>query len=134
MPRPAQDVTDAELAIMQVLWDRGRASVRELTERLYSEYSSSQHATVQKLLERLEAKDCVRRNRDTWPHLFEAAIERGDLIDRKLQETANKLCEGSIQPLLTHLVKGSRLSAAERRSLRSLLDELDKEGRKSSRK
>jgi len=134
MPRPAQDVTDAELAIMQVLWDRGRASVRELTERLYSEYSSSQHATVQKLLERLEAKDCVRRNRETWPHLFEAAIERGDLIDRKLQETADKLCEGSIQPLLTHLVKGSRLSAAERRSLRSLLDELDKEGRKSSRK
>jgi len=134
MPRPAQDVTDAELAIMQVLWDRGCASVRELTEQLYAEYSSSQHATVQKLLERLEAKDCVRRNRDTWPHQFEAAIERGDLIDRKLQETANKLCEGSIQPLLTHLVKGSRLSAAERRSLRSLLDELDKEGRKSSRK
>ena len=58
------NVTDTELAILQVLWDRGQASVRELTEQLYSEYSSSQHATVQKLLERLEAKDCVRRNRD----------------------------------------------------------------------
>ena len=134
MPRPAQDVTDAELAILQLLWDRGRASVRELTEQLYSEYSSSQHATVQKLLERLEAKNCVRRSRETWPHQFEAAIDRGDLIDRKLQETANKLCDGSIQPLLTHLVRGGRLSASERRSLRSLLDELDKEGRKSSRK
>jgi predicted transcriptional regulator len=134
MPRPAQDVTDAELAILQVLWDRGRASVRELTELLYSEYSSSQHATVQKLLERLEAKDCVRRNRETWPHLFEAGIERGDLIDRKLQQTADKLCDGSIQPLLTHLVKGARLSAVERQSLRTLLDKLDKEGRKSKKK
>jgi predicted transcriptional regulator len=134
MPRPAQDVTDAELAIMQVLWDRGRTSVRELTETLYDEYSSSQHATVQKLLERLEAKDCVRRNRETWPHQFEAAIDRGNLIDRRLQQTADKLCDGSIQPLLTHLVKGARLSAADRRSLRSLLDELDKESRKSSRK
>jgi predicted transcriptional regulator len=134
MPRPAQDVTDAELAILQVLWDRGRASVRELTERLYSEYSSSQHATVQKLLERLEAKDCVRRSRDTWPHLFEAGIDRGDLIDRKLQQTADKLCDGSIQPLLTHLVKGARLSADERQSLRSLLDKLDKDGRKSNKR
>jgi len=134
MPRPRQDVTDAELAILQVLWDRGQATVRELTEQLYSQYSSSQHATVQKLLERLEAKDCVRRNRSAWPHVFEAAIERGDLIDRKLQQTADKLCDGSIQPLLTHLVKGARLSAEQRQSLRMLLDELDKAGKKPSKR
>ena len=134
MPRPPQDVTDAELAILQVLWDRGQATVRELTERLYAEYSSSQHATVQKLLERLEGKECVRRDRGVWPHMFEAAIERGDLIDRKLQQTADKLCDGSIQPLLTHLVKGARLSPQERKSLRTLLDELEKEGRKPGKK
>ena len=127
MPRPAQDVTDAELGILQVLWDRGSASVRELTEQLYTTYSPSQHATVQKLLERLEAKECVTRNRDSWPHLFRAAIDRTELIDRRLQQTANELCEGSIQPLLTHLVKAGRLSADQRESLRSLLDELDQE-------
>ena len=134
MPRPPQDVTDAELAILQVLWDRGQATVRELTQHIYSQYTSSQHATVQKLLERLEGKGCVRRNRNVWPHMFEPAIERGDLIDRKLQQTADKLCDGSIQPLLTHLVKGGRLSAQDRRSLRTLLDELDKQGRKAGRK
>jgi predicted transcriptional regulator len=139
MPRPPQDVTDAELAILEILWDRGSATVRELTEKLYSQYSSSQHATVQKLLERLEAKDCVRRNRGAWPHVFEAAIDRGSLIDRKLQQAADKLAGGSIQPLLTHLVKGSKLSPADRQSLRTLLDELDKEkldkeSRKSGKK
>ena len=134
MPRPPQDVTDAELSILQVLWDRGSASVRELTEQLYPSYSSSNHATVQKLLERLEAKNCVRRNRGSWPHLFEAAIDRSELIDRKLQQTADKLCDGSIQPLLTHLVKAGNLSSAERESLRSLLDDLEKEGKKSGKK
>jgi len=134
MPRPSQDVTDAELAILQVLWDRGSATVRELTEELYATYSASQHATVQKLLERLEAKDCVRRNRDVWPHVFEAAIERMELVDRRLQQTADKLCEGSIQPLLTHLVKAGRLSAEQRQSLRSLLDELEKEGKKQGKR
>ena len=127
MPRPSQDVTDAELGILQVLWDRGTATVRELTEQLYTTYSASQHATVQKLLERLEAKECVQRNRDSWPHMFAPAIDRTELIDRRLQQTADKLCEGSIQPLLTHLVKAGRLSADQRESLRSLLDDLEKE-------
>jgi predicted transcriptional regulator len=65
--------------------------------------------------------------------MFEAAIDRTELIDRRLQQTADKLCEGSIQPLLTHLVKAGRLSADQRESLRSLLDDLEKE-KKSGKK
>lgn len=134
MARPSQDVTDAELSILQVLWDRGSATVRELAEELYESYSASQHATVQKLLERLEAKQCVQRNREGWPHVFEAIVARSDLINRRLQQTADKLCEGSMQPLLTHLVKAGRLSAEQRESLRSLLDELEREGKKPGKK
>lgn len=134
MPRPPQDVTDAELAILNVLWDRGRATVRELAEELYDKSSASQHATVQKLLERLEAKGCVSRDRDSWPHTFQPAIEREDLIGRQLQQTADKLCDGSLQPLLTHLVKAGRLSAEDRRSLRGLLDELNQESKRQGKK
>ena len=125
MPRKAQDVTDAELAILQFLWDRGSATVRDIAEALYPAGPASDVATVQKLLHRLEQKQCVRRNRKCWPHVFEPAIERGNLIERRLQTTADKLCDGALEPLLTHLVR-SRLSAAERQRLRTLLDELDK--------
>lgn len=134
MPRSPQDVTDAELAIMQVLWDRGSATVRELAEELYGGSSASQHATVQKLLERLEAKNCVGRDRRAWPHVFSSAVDREVLIGRNLQQTADRLCDGSIQPLLMHLVKAGRLSADERRSLRNLLDQLERHGDKPSRK
>jgi predicted transcriptional regulator len=134
MPRSPQDVTDGELAILEVLWERGSATVREIAERLYAGYSPSQHATAQKLLERLEAKDCVRRNRSLWPHVFAAAIDREELIGRRLQQTADRFCDGSIQPLLTHLVKAGQLSADERRSLRNLLDDLEQKGQKQSKK
>jgi predicted transcriptional regulator len=134
MSRPPRDVTDAELSILQVLWDRGRATVRELCDLLYAKGPGSQHATVQKLLERLEAKDCVSRNRETWPHVYEAAVERQDLIGRQLQQTADKLCDGSLQPLLTHLVKTGRLSAEDRRSLRELLDELNTQNQRQGKK
>ena len=125
MSRPAKDVTDTELLILQFLWERGTATAREIAERIYPDYSSSQHASVQKLLERLEAKGCVQRNRGLWPHLFEALIAREDLVLKRLQSTADTLCDGEMQPLLTHLVREGKLSADDRESLRALLDELD---------
>jgi predicted transcriptional regulator len=133
MARPPQDVTDTELALLNLLWEQGAATVRELAERLYQKSSSSQNATVQKLLERLEDKGCVRRNADVWPYTFQAAIERDELIGRRLQQTADKLCEGSFAPLLTHLVKAGRLSAEDRQSLRSLLEELNEENNRKKK-
>lgn len=130
MSRTPQDVTAAELSVLQVIWERQTATVRELTERLYPEGTAAQHATVQKLLERLEAKHCVKRNRKTWPHQFSAAIEREVLIVRQLQSTADKLCQGELHPLLTSLVKTHGMTAKDRKSLRSLLDELDREKKK----
>ena len=134
MARPPKDVTDAEVAILHVLWDRGKATVREIAEELYSGRSASQQATVQKLLERLEGKQCVSRNRETWPHTFAATIEKIDLIGRQLQQTADKLAGGSLQPLLTHLVSAGGLTADDRKALRTLLDDLNKENQRQTKK
>lgn len=127
MARTPQDVTDAELAVLQVLWERERETIRHITEVLYPDGTGVHYATVQKLLERLEAKKCVKRNRNDWPHTFQPTIDREDLISRRLQMTADKLCEGSLAPLLTNLVRTSRLSDTERDSLRSLLEDLERE-------
>jgi predicted transcriptional regulator len=125
MARTPQDVTDAELAVLQVLWDGGPATIRQLTDVLYPGGGAAQYATVQKLLDRLEAKDCVHRDRTPAAHTFSAAIAREDLIGRRLQDMAEKLCGGSLTPLLTHLVRTRRLSSRERQELRDLIDELD---------
>lgn len=125
MARTPQDVTDAELAVLHVLWDGGTATIRQLAEQLYPGGGTAQYATVQKLLERLEAKECVRRSRTGPAHVFEAAIERDDLIGRRLRSVAEKLCDGSLTPLLTHLVRAQKLTARERAELRALIDAAD---------
>jgi BlaI family penicillinase repressor len=125
MARTPQDVTDAELAVLQVLWDQGPAPIRAIADRLYPDGRTAHYATVQKLLERLEAKDCVARDRDSAIHVFRARIGKNELIGRRLQQMAEKLCGGSWTPLLTHLVQAKKLSAADRLELRHLIDDLD---------
>ena len=119
-----QDLPDAELAVLQALWGRGPATIRQLTDLLYPRGTDAHYATVQKLLERLEAKGCVRRDRSSWAHVFQAAIDRDELIGRRLEAVAEKLCGGSLTPLLTNLVRSKRLTPRERREIRKLFDEL----------
>lgn len=124
MARTAQDVTDAELALLRHLWDGGPATIRQLTDELYPDGTAAQYATVQKLLERLEEKSFVTRDRRTNVHVFAAAIERDELVGRRLQAIADTLCEGSLTPLLSHLVRADGLSADDRRSLRAMIEKL----------
>jgi BlaI family penicillinase repressor len=133
MARTPQDVTDTELALLQVLWDNGPATIRQLTDVLYPGGGAAQYATVQKLLERLEGKGCIRRQRMSPAHVFTAAIAREDLIGRRLRDMAEKLCGGSLTPLLTHLVRTKGLTNRERQELRALIDGLDFKGKKKPR-
>jgi BlaI family transcriptional regulator, penicillinase repressor len=119
-------ITDAEFAVLEALWDAGPTTIRDLTPRLYPSAAVSNYATVQKLLERLEAKACVARDRTGHAHLFRAVRERGDLIGSHLQQLADKLCDGSMTPVLMHLVQATRLSKSQREVLRQMLDEPSK--------
>src|SRR5262245_2383266 len=125
MARTAKDVTDAELAVLEVLWRRGESSIREIADELYPGGASSELATVQKLCERLVAKSFVARHRGRRPQLFAAAVDRQQLIGRQLKLVADKLCAGSYTPLLNHLVEGSALTAEEIGALRDLVQRLD---------
>src|SRR4051812_11915313 len=132
MARISRDVTEAELAILRRLWERGPATIRTLAEDVYGQDGTSAYATVQKLLDRLETKGFVTRDRGANVHVFRAAVGRDELIGRKLRAVADTLCGGSLTPLLTHLVRGRPLSDQERQALRALVEQLDRERERES--
>ena len=125
MSRIVQDLPDAELAVLQKLWEHGPATIRQLTDALYPDGTGVHYATVQKLLERLEAKACVARDRSSWAHVFRPVIGRDEFIGRRLEAVAERLCGGSITPLLTNLVRSKKLTPQERREIRKLMEEMD---------
>lgn len=123
--RPKQyHVTDTELLVLQVLWDRGQATTREVCDEIYPDGSTSQYYTVQKLLERLEKRNCVQRDRSQRVHVFTAAIDRETLIQERLRGLSDALCGGSIIPMLTGLIQMRRWTASEQEELRDLLDQV----------
>jgi predicted transcriptional regulator len=126
MGRTLPHVTDAELAVLQLLWERGPTAVRALADVLYPGGGPSEYATVHRLLERLEVKRYVRRQKAQGVYVFRATLDRDAVLGQQLETLAERMCGGSLQPLLSTLVKSKRLSAEQ---LRELLALVEKESR-----
>ena len=121
MAKHDKSVTDGELGVLEVLWSRGRATVKDITAVVYEDQSFSKYQSVQKLLERLENKGCVKRDRSTTAHTFVPTVERDEIIGHRLKQVAERLCGGSLTPLLMHLAGHTRLKPDERAALQKLI-------------
>ena len=124
MARKAQDVTEAELDVLQVLWTQGPQTIRETAARLAPKNQDAYYATVKKLLERLEGKGFVRREPQGIAFLYTATVGRDELVGRRLREMAESLCDGSVTPLLTQLAHHEHLTSKQQAALRALINEL----------
>jgi predicted transcriptional regulator len=117
-------IPDAELRVLEELWQRGEATIRDLRDALYPQGGNSKFATVQKLLSRLVAKKLVQRRKDESNWIFQATVARDDLIGGELRRVADRLSGNSMTPLLTCLVETGELTSKERAHLRKLLDDV----------
>jgi BlaI family transcriptional regulator, penicillinase repressor len=131
--KPAK-VPAAELAVLQVLWERGPATVRQLSDAVYPGGGSAQYGTVHKLLERLESKNYVKRERRGRKHLFLPTVGRDELLGRELEALVDKMCGGSLQPLLSHLIRVKGLTPEELHELLVLIEKLGAEPKPDRRR
>ncbi len=118
-----QSLANSELAIMDLLWKKEKLTARQIREQLYSNASKAQHGTVQKLLQRLEEKKYVKRDRSAFVHVFMATLTRQEYAGGQLESLASKLTSGSFAPLITHLVETSKISGEEVEEIKAILDE-----------
>lgn len=116
-------ITDTELDLLKVLWSAEPATAREIARLLYDDETASAIGTVQKLIQRLEDKQLIARDRSESVHRFSSRVSRDDVAGLQLQGLAEKLSDGSLLPFISHLVRAERLSRKDRQALRKLLDE-----------
>lgn len=123
MAVPKAFITDTELDLLKVLWSDQPLTARAIAGRLYGEANASAIGTVQKLIQRLEEKDLVVRDRREPVHRFSTRLTREAVAGMQLQELAEKLSDGSLSPFIMHLVQAEHLSKKEKQALRRLLEE-----------
>ena len=121
-------LANAELAIMNLLWENERLTARFLREQLYPNSEKAQQGTVQKLLNRLEEKGYVERDRSLPVHFYSAKISRHSYTGGQLVSLANKLTAGSIAPIITHLIEEKKISRDDIDEIRAIFDEKAEEG------
>ena len=121
-------VSDAELEVLKVLWDKGPGTVRDVEGRLRRRKRRWAYNTILTLLSRLREKGCVASDRGGTAHVFRAAVSRQQLLRNGLSELADRICDGTTSPLVNALVQGGGFSPEDIAYFRKLLDELELKG------
>ncbi len=129
-PKASSTITEAELTILKALWDGGPATVRELLDRLGTDWA---YTTVQTLLTRLADKGHVRADRADFAHVFVATTNRDELAVRQVHEVASSLLDGAVAPLVLRLVEQGKFSSEDLARFRELLAAAEKKQKRGGR-
>ena len=119
-----QKLTPRELAIMDIVWNRGAATVRDVHDAL-SRRRKVAYTTVMTLMNILTTKGHLTQRRDERAYVYSPTRPRHQAVARLVSDFVDRVFSGSAQPLLLHLVKHEKLTAAERAELRRIIDELE---------
>ena len=122
--------TDAELAILSVLWKRGPSTVRDVHEALRASQDTG-YTTVLKLLQIMMQKGLVRRDESQRSHVYRAAVTCDGTQRRLVGDLLEKAFAGSARDLVMRALSVKPASREELAAIRALLDEAEKKERTS---
>lgn len=129
MARPATPhPTDAELAILRVLWARGSATVRAVHDALAAKGGAS-YTSVLKLMQIMHEKGLVRRDERERSHVYYPAVRREDTQKRLVRHLVDRAFDGSAARLVIGALSAKPASADEIAEIRRFLDEAEKGAR-----
>ena len=120
-----QKPTASELQILQVLWEHGPSTVREVHEALREEKPLG-YTTVLKLMQIMTAKGLVRRNEQQRAHVHEAQQPPEKTKRQFASDLLQRVFDGSAKELMLHALAGRRSSKNEIEELRRMLDDYER--------
>jgi BlaI family transcriptional regulator, penicillinase repressor len=125
MAKPHEELTDAELSVMEVLWSRDNgAAIREIVLAVYGRHEHSLHGGVKSFLDRLIEKGYVRVDKAGFAHRFFPTITREQYVGRQLKQIADSHFGGSVTPMLLTLVEQAKLAKKDRAAIEKLIQNI----------
>ncbi len=124
MTKSGNKPTDAELEILQVLWEHGPSTVRQVHEHLVSDPPRG-YTTVLKLLQIMSDKGSVRRDESQRAHIYEACQNADQTRQNLVTNLLDRAFDGSAGQLVMHALSTRTATDEEREEIRKILDDMD---------
>ena len=121
--KPAKAVlTNQELEIMKIVWNRGSSTVREVYEELLKRRKIA-YTTVMTMMGTLEHKGRLRKSEQGRAYVYRPVEGQTEVVGSMVQEFVKRVFNGSARPLLVHLVESMEVDGDQLEEIRSLLKE-----------
>lgn len=128
---PSTTPTDRELAILQVLWAHGPATVRQVHERLIRQHDTG-YTTTLKLMQIMAEKGLVKRDQSQLSHIYTAAINQQKTQRRLVSDLLDRAFGGSASTLVMQALAAKKPSADELKQVQALIDAYAQQQKSSS--
>ncbi len=122
-------LTDLELRLMDIVWQKGNATVREVKEALPKSKPLA-YSTVLTVMRNLEWKGFLRHEVDDRTYVYHPEVTRDQVVHSMLQNIANRLFGGSAELLMVKFLEKEELSPDKLRKLRKLIEAKEREVKK----
>ena len=126
MPTPRRRPTEAELAILNVLWDEGLLIVRAL-QQILDRAKPTGYTTVLKLVQIMTAKGLVTRDDSVRPQIYRAAQTRAQTQRRLVRDLVSRAFAGSVRALVLQALSTTKTTPDELREIEAILDRYEQE-------
>lgn len=117
-------LTELQLVILRLLWDRGEATVVDIWESLYPERGLAQ-TTIATVLIRLERRGVVARRAQARQYLYRALVTVEDVQHSMVGELTERLFDGDVTALVRHLLTAREMKPGDLARVRQMIDHVD---------
>jgi BlaI family transcriptional regulator, penicillinase repressor len=119
MRRPSSTLTEQELEIMKIVWERDSATVRDVYEELLVKRKIA-YTTIMTMMKILERKKYLKKTQVDRAYVYKAAQPQRKVLGAMVREFVNRVFNGSAEPLLVHLVEEHNLSTEDLQEIADL--------------
>jgi len=117
--------TETELEILQILWEHGPSSVRDVHEILSAQRETG-YTTTLKLMQIMLDKGLVKRNAESRSHIYEAAVSEADIQSQLLSRFLDSTFRGSASKLVLQALGNHAASKKELEEIKALIEKIEK--------
>ncbi|MFN2570280.1 MAG: BlaI/MecI/CopY family transcriptional regulator [Gemmatimonadales bacterium] len=117
-------LTELQLAILRVVWDKGEATVQDIWEALHPGRGLAQ-TTIATMLSRLERRGVVTRRAESRQYHYRAAVTEQEVQHSMVGELTERLFDGDITALVQHLLSGEDMSPGDLAKIRDMIERVE---------